>query len=44
MICDSREQMMKDVAYLNENISVLNDKGENMVIKLEPARITNEFR
>ncbi len=39
MICDSREQMVNDVEYLNGHISVLNDKGENMVVKIEPQRI-----
>lgn len=39
MICDSREQMAEDIAYLNENITILNDKGENMVIKMEPERL-----
>lgn len=39
MICDSREQMAEDVGYLNTHITVLDDKGEDMVIKLEPERI-----
>lgn len=39
MICESREQMAKDVKYLNDSITVLNDKGENMVIKMDPERI-----
>ena len=43
MICDSREQMYRDVKYLNEHIAVLNDQGENMVIRLDPERILNEF-
>lgn len=43
MICDSREQLVKDVTYLNEHIAVLNDKDENMVIKLDPDRIIKEF-
>lgn len=43
MICDSREQMYRDVKYLNEHISVLNKQGEDMVIRLEPERILKEF-
>jgi len=43
MICESREQMAKDVEYLNTHISVLDDKGKNMVIKLKPERIIKEF-
>lgn len=39
MICDSRKRMAEDIAYLNEHITVLDDKGENMVIKMEPGRI-----
>lgn len=42
MICDSREQMAKDVEYLNNHITVLDDKGENMVIKLNANRLMNE--
>lgn len=39
MICDNREKMAQDIAYLNENITVLNSRGENMVIKMEPERL-----
>lgn len=39
MLCDSREQMVKDISYLNQNITVLDDKGEELVLKLEPTRI-----
>lgn len=39
MICDTREKMAEDIAYLNKHITVLNDKGENMVIKMEPERV-----
>lgn len=39
MICDNREKMAHDIAYLNENITVLNTQGENMVIKMEPERL-----
>lgn len=43
MICDDRNQMYRDVKYLNEHITVMNDKGEDMVVKLDPERILNEF-
>ncbi|MBQ8921268.1 MAG: ATP-grasp domain-containing protein [Oscillospiraceae bacterium] len=39
MICDSREQMEQDIAYLNSHITVLNDKGEDMVLKMDPSRV-----
>lgn len=39
MICDSREQMIRDIEYLNTHITILNDKGENMVIKMKPERL-----
>jgi hypothetical protein len=42
MICDSREQMIRDVDYLNSHITVLNDKGEDMVIRLDPKRLIND--
>lgn len=43
MVCDSREQMARDVRYLNNHITILDEQGENMVIKLEPDRILSEF-
>lgn len=39
MICDSRKSMAEDIAYLNSHITVLNDNGENMVIKMRPERL-----
>ncbi|MCM1132931.1 MAG: ATP-grasp domain-containing protein [Ruminococcus flavefaciens] len=39
MICESREQMAKDIEYLNSHITVLNDKGEDMVLKMNPSRV-----
>lgn len=39
MLCDSREKMAEDIDYLNKNITVLNDKGEDMVIKMQPSRL-----
>ncbi len=39
MICDSVEDMMKDISYLNEHIEVKDTNGENMVIKFEPERL-----
>lgn len=39
MICENREQMAKDVAYLNEHITVLNDRNEDMIIKMNPERL-----
>ena len=43
MICDDRNQMARDIAYLNDHITVLNDLGEDMVIKCDPQRIHTEF-
>ena len=39
MICNSREQMARDIEYLNNHITVLDVNGKNMVKKLEPQRI-----
>lgn len=39
MICENREQMVRDVGYLNSHITVLNEQGENMVIKIEPEKL-----
>lgn len=43
MICDSREQMMNDIDYLNKHVQVLNDKGEDMVIKMKPERLMDVY-
>ena len=43
MVCDSREQMARDVAYLNAHVQVLDDQGENMVLKMDPERVLREF-
>lgn len=43
MICSNRSEMAKDVQYLNDHITVLDDKGSDMVIKMNPERITKEF-
>lgn len=43
MICESREQMARDIRYLNENIEVRNQQGEEMVLKLDPERIFDIF-
>lgn len=39
MICKDRNQMAKDVAYLNENITVLDTDGQDMVLKFLPQRL-----
>lgn len=39
MICESKERMKHDIRFLNDNITVLNDKNENMVIKFDPERL-----
>ena len=43
MICDNRSQMAEDVRYLNDHITVLDDAGQDMVIKMDPERITSDF-
>lgn len=39
MVCDSRDQMARDIGYLNEHITVLDDAGNDMVIKMLPERV-----
>ena len=39
MICDSRDRMAEDIAYLNEHITALDENGSNMVIKMLPERL-----
>lgn len=43
MVCDSREQMAEDIAYLNEHVTVLDDEGKDMVIRLNPKQVLSEF-
>lgn len=39
LLCDSREAMAKDVAYINEHVHMLDTDGHDMALKLEPARL-----
>ena len=39
MVCESREEMVKDIAYLNDHIHVYDTNGKNMVVKIVPERI-----
>ncbi len=39
MLCENREQMERDIRYLNEHISVLDTDGNDMVIKMDPLRV-----
>ena len=39
MICESREQMVKDIDYLYKHITVLDKEGNDMIIKLQPELI-----
>lgn len=43
ILCNDRVKMMEDVRYINGHVSVLNDLGENMVLKMDPSRIVTEF-
>lgn len=43
MICENRNQMSKDIAYLNDNIKVLDKDGQNMVLKINPKRVYDIF-
>lgn len=36
MICENKEQMAADIARLNENISVKDANGDELVVKMEP--------
>ncbi len=39
MVCENRQQMVKDIDYLNRHITVLNEQGEDMVVKMNPEKI-----
>lgn len=39
MVCESREQMARDVDYLNASVQVNNTEGNDMTIKMTPERL-----
>jgi|GEM_PF-1366635 len=39
MICESREQMARDIRYINERVSVLNEQGEDMCLRFDPDQL-----
>ena len=39
MVCESREKMAEDIEKLNNGITVLNEKGENMIVKFSPEKL-----
>ncbi len=39
MICDSREDMINDIEYLNKHIDVFDNSGKSLLIKMDPERI-----
>lgn len=43
MICESREQMAKDIRYINETVSVLNEQGEDMCLRFDPDHLLEDF-
>lgn len=43
MICESREQMAKDIQYINETVSVLNEQGEDMCFRFDPNQLFEQL-
>ena len=43
MICESREQMAKDIRYINETVSVSNEKGEDMCLRFDPNQLFEQL-
>lgn len=39
MLCDSRQSMERDIAYINDHVFVNDVNGNNMVIKMVPERV-----
>jgi biotin carboxylase len=39
MICESREQMARDIRDINERVSVLNEQGEDMCLRFDPDHL-----
>lgn len=42
MECGNRDMMARDIAYLNDAVCALDDKGQNMVIRMDPLRVYGE--
>lgn len=39
LICDDREQMAKDVLYINDHVNVYDTEGESLALKFDPNRL-----
>ncbi len=39
MICDSRDQMARDIEYLNGHVNAFDSNGNDMVVKMDPRRV-----
>jgi hypothetical protein len=39
MICESREQMARDIRTINETVSVSNEKGEDICLRFGPGQL-----
>lgn len=39
MVCDSREQMARDVDFINCNVDVLDSNGRSLALKFDPNRL-----
>lgn len=39
MVCDSKEELAHDIAYLNEHVQVFDDKGVDMAVRFDPTRL-----
>lgn len=39
LLCDNREKMAEDVAYINSHVSMVDTNGQSMTISLDPERL-----
>ena len=39
LVNNNREEMVKDIAYINDHVHVYDTDGNNMVVKINPERI-----
>lgn len=42
MECDSRDQMSRDIDFLNKSVNVFDAEGRDMVVKMSPSRVFDE--
>lgn len=43
LVCNSKEELARDIDYINEHVAVLDEKGDELCLKFDSKRLFNEF-